>query len=318
MQNPFDVIVIGSFVMALTTRLPRMPHAGESLVADLLDVGPGGKGSNLAVAVARQGKSVGLVAKVGADLFANEAFNVWGKEGIDTAHVVQSPEEQTGVALVYLEPSGQNRIGVYPGANLALTPAEVMAIEPHLGQAKVLALQLEIADSAVLAGMAMAHRHGLMVLLNPAPARALSQEILQHSDILTPNENESRLLLGLDASDTQVQHAEVGRALLNKGPKIVIITLGEQGSLVVQRDADPIHVPAYPVQAIDTVGAGDAFSGGLCVALAEGRPLLEAVRWASVTAALSVMHVGAIPGLPHRDLVESHFRSWSVGRVRTK
>ena len=309
-QTQFDVIVIGSFVMALTTRLPRMPHAGESLVADLLDVGPGGKGSNLAVAVARQGKQVGLVAKVGADLFSSVAFDLWHKEGIDTTYVVQARDEQTGVALVYLEPSGQNRIGVYPGANLALTPAEVWAIEPKLAQAKVIALQLEIGDGAVLAAMKMGHHHNLTVLLNPAPARFLSNEILRQTDVLTPNENESRLLLGLDANDTGISHAEVGRALLDTGSKIVIITLGEQGSLVVQRNAEPIHVPAYPVQAVDTVGAGDAFSGGLCVALAEGKPLLEAVRWASVTAALSVTHIGAIPGLPTRDLVDARFRTW--------
>jgi len=315
MKTQFDVIVIGSFVMALTTRLPRMPHAGESLVADLLDVGPGGKGSNLAVAVARQGKQVGLVAKLGTDLFSSVAFDLWHKEGIDTAHVVQTQDEQTGVALVYLEPNGQNRIGVYPGANLALAAAEGLAIEPYLSGAKVLALQLEIADSAVLAAMQMAHRHNLTVLLNPAPARSLSDEILRQTDVLTPNENESRVLLGLDVSDTgmghaDIGHAEVGRALLDKGPKIIIITLGEHGSLVVQRDAEPVHVPAYPVQAIDTVGAGDAFSGGLCVALAEGRPLLEAVRWASVTAALSVTHIGAIPGLPTRDQVDARFRTW--------
>lgn len=309
-QTQFDVIVIGSFVMALTTRLPRMPHAGESLVADLLDVGPGGKGSNLAVAVARQGKQVGLVAKVGDDLFSGVAFDLWHKEGIDTTHVVQTQDEQTGVALVYLEPSGQNRIGVYPGANLALTADEVWAIEPRLEQAKVLALQLEIGDSAVLAGVEMARRHNLTVLVNPAPARTLSNEILRQTDILTPNESESRVLLGLDPNDTSIDHAEVGRALLDKGPKIVIITLGEHGSLVVQRDAEPVHVPAYPVQAVDTVGAGDAFSGGLCVALAEGKPLLEAVRWASVTAALSVTHIGAIPGLPTRDLVDARFRTW--------
>ncbi len=296
-----DVAVIGSFVMALTTRLPRMPAAGESLIADLLDVGPGGKGSNLAVAVARQGARVGLVAKIGADLFGDVALKLYADEGIDSAYVVRADDAQTGVALIYLEHSGENRIGIYPGANAALTAAEVerIAQAPGFASARVLATQLEIGDDAVVAAVRLGAAHGKTVLLNPAPARPLPAEILRHVDILTPNEGESRLLAGLEANAT-LSHAEVGRRLLELGPRTVIITLGEQGCLIVQRDAEPLHVPAFAVRAIDTVGAGDAFSGGLAVALADGKTLPEAARWACATAALSVMHVGAIPGLPRR------------------
>ncbi len=301
MNEPMDVIVIGSFVMALTTRLPRMPAAGESLIADLLDIGPGGKGSNLAVAVARQGARVGLVAKVGADLFGDVALKLYADEGIDASHVVRANDAQTGVALIYLEHSGENRIGIYPGANAALTAAEVerIAQAPGFSTARVLATQLEIGDEAVMAAVKLGAAHGKTVLLNPAPARPLPAEILRHVDILTPNEGESRLLAGVDAS-AALNDAEVGRRLLALGPRTVIITLGERGCLIVQRDAEPLLVPAFAVQAIDTVGAGDAFSGGLAVALADGKTLPEAARWACATAALSVMHVGAIPGLPRR------------------
>ncbi len=302
----YDVIVIGSFVMALTTRLPRMPHAGESLIADLLDVGPGGKGSNLAVAVARQGKRVGLVAKVGDDLFSGAAFELWRKEGIATDHVKRTGAEQTGVALIYLDHAGQNRIGVYPGANTLLSREDVFAIEPHIGDARVLAIQLEIGDEAVQAAVDLGRAHGLTVLLNPAPARRLPAEILAKVDILTPNEGESRMLLGLSADDP-ISHEDVGRRLLDLGPRTVIITLGEQGALIVQRDAPALLVPAYPVNAIDTVGAGDAFSGGLCVALSDRKPLAEAARWAAITAAIAVTHIGAIPGLPDRKAVEQRY-----------
>lgn len=296
-----DVAVIGSFVMALTTRLPRMPEAGESLIADLLDVGPGGKGSNLAVAVARQGARVGLVAKIGADLFGDVALKLYADEGIDSAYVVRASDAQTGVALIYLEHSGENRIGIYPGANAALSAAEVerIAQAPGFASARVLATQLEIGDEAVAAAVKLGAAHGKIVLLNPAPARPLSSEILRHVDILTPNEGESRMLAGIEPG-AALSHVEVGRRLLALGPRTVIITLGEQGCLIVQRDGEPLHVPAFAVQAIDTVGAGDAFSGGLAVALADGKALPEAARWACATAALSVMHVGAIPGLPHR------------------
>lgn len=300
----YDVIVIASYVQAITARLPRMPYAGESLIADLLDNGPGGKGSNLAVAVARQGKRVGMVVKLGRDLFAHEALKLYQHEHIDCTYALQTDDEQTGVALVYLETSGQNRIGVYPGANMTLSAAEVQAIAPALSSAKVLATQLEIPDAAVEAAVKMGQRHGLIVMLTPAPVRPLSAEILRHVDILVPNEGESRLLIGLAPDDRSLSHAEVGQRLLALGPRIVIITLGEQGCLIVQRDGEPIHVPAYAVQAIDTVGAGDAFCGGLAVALADNKPLLDAVRWASATAAISVTHLGAIPGLPHREAVE--------------
>lgn len=298
-----DVIVIGSFVMALTERVPRLPHAGESLVADLLDVGPGGKGTNLAVAAARQGKRVGLIAKLGPDLFANVALKLYADEGIDASFVVRDPDEPTGVALVFLEPSGENRIAVYRGANWRLTPAEVEAIAPRLGAARVLTAQLEIPDDAVAAGLALGRRRGLTTILNPAPARALPAAILADADVLTPNEGEARMLLGLSPSDEALGMREIARQLLALGPRAVIVTLGAQGCLIVTPDAEPIHLPAHRVAAVDTVGAGDAFNGGLAVALAEGKPLLESARWAGATAALSVMHVGAIPGLPRREQV---------------
>jgi ribokinase len=306
-----EVIVVGSFVMALTERVPRMPHAGESLVADLLDIGPGGKGTNLAVTVARQGKHVGLIAKVGSDMFGDFALKLYADEGITTDFIYRDANEPTGVALVILEPSGENRITVYRGANWLLNKAEVEAIAPRIGNAKVLATQLEISDEAAGAAVALGQQHGLQVILNPAPARPLSAKMLANVDVLTPNEGEARLLCGLSPDDDSIGHADIARRLLALGPRAVIITLGGEGCLFVQPNAEPAHLPAHRVPVVDTVGAGDAFSGGLAVALAEGRPLMDTARWANVTAALSVMHVGAIPGLPNRALVAEHYARYS-------
>ncbi len=305
-----DIVVIGSYVMALTERIPRMPHAGESLVADLLDVGPGGKGTNAAVAMARQGKQIGFIAKIGSDMFGDYAMNLYAREHIDTTFVYRDAAEPTGVALVYLETSGENRIAVYRGANWLLKPAEVIAIAPRIAGAKVMTAQLEVNDDAVAAGFTLGRQHGLTTILNPAPARPLPASLLTNTDILTPNEGEARLIAGLPMDDTATPMADVAQMLLRIGPRIVIITLGAQGCLVAQSGEAPMHVPAYPASVVDTVGAGDAFNAGLAVALCDGKSLIEAARWACVTAGLSVMHVGAIPGLPNRVTVERHFATW--------
>lgn len=302
-----DIVVIGSYVMALTERIPRMPHAGESLVADLLDVGPGGKGTNAAVAMARQGKQIGFIAKIGADMFGDYAMKLYERENIATTFVYQDDKEPTGVALVYLETNGENRIAVYRGANWLLTPAEVITIEQRMAGAKVMTAQLEVNDDAVIAGFALGHKHGLTTILNPAPARPLSRDVLANVDILTPNEGEARLIAGLPMDDATTPMETVAQTLLRMGPRTIIITLGAQGCLIAQPDTAPVRVPAYPVKVVDTVGAGDAFNAGLAVALCDGKPLIDAARWACVTAALSVMHVGAIPGLPDRDAVEQHY-----------
>jgi ribokinase len=287
-----------------------MPHPGESLVGDLFDIGPGGKGTNLAVAAARQGARIALVAKVGDDAFADVAFALYAQEGIDSRHVTRTVDEPTGAGLVYLQPSGENTIAVYRGANWLLTPADIEAAASDMVGARILATQLEIPDTSVEAAVGLGRRLGLKVLLTPAPARPLTRDILASVDVLLPNAGEARLLAGLPVDDQATGLAEVGRRLLELGPAAVIITMGAQGCLVVEPEAAPIALPAYPVEAIDTVGAGDAFGGGLAVALAEGAPLIEAARWASVTAALSTQQVGAIPALPRRPAVAERAGAW--------
>ncbi len=298
-----DIVVIGSFVVGITVRLPRMPYLGETLVADLLDTGPGGKGSNLAVAATRQGAQVALVAKVGHDNFAEMAFQLYQAEGIDAQYIMQTDDEPTAVGLVYLQKSGENTIGFYRGANWCLTAEDVATVASEMEAAKIMTIQLEIPNEAVQSAVELGRQHELTIILNPAPARSLPSDILTSVDILTPNEGEARLLIGLAPDDDSLPLAEVGQRLLDLGPQTVIITLGSQGCLLLQPDQAPHPIPAHPVQVIDTVGAGDTFNAGLAVALAEGQALLDAIRWANTAAALSTTQVGVIPGLPDRTAV---------------
>lgn len=303
-----EIVVVGSFVVGVTVRLPRMPFPGETLVGDLFDLGVGGKGTNLAVTAARQGKRVAIVARVGDDDFAAMAGDLYRAEGIDSRGVLRTPGEKTAVGLVYLQPNGENTIGLYRGANWRLTPADIEAHITAQTSAHVLATQLEIPDDTVAAAVRLGRQQGLRVILNPAPARPLPQEILREVDILTPNEGEARVLAGLPVNDT-TPITEVARALLALGPRTVIVTLGARGCLLATPGATPLLLPAHPAQPVDTVGAGDAFNGGLAVALAEGRSLPEAARWANITAALSTRAVGAVGGLPARWEVEAAWQA---------
>lgn len=298
-----DVVVIGSFVVDVTVRLPRMPVLGETMVGDRFDLSPGGKGTNVAIAARRQGLQVLLVARVGDDQFADLAFELYAREGIDTRYVWRTPNEATAVSLVYLQRSGENTIGLYRGANWRLTPDDISQARHEIAGARVLVTQLEIPDQTVEAAVATGRQAGAQVILNPAPARPLRQELLAGVDVLTPNEGEARLLIGLRPDDPSVGTADVGRRLLELGPRAVIITLGARGCLLIEPKAEPLFLPAYPVEAIDTVGAGDAFTGGLAVACARGKPLFQAACWATVTAALATTGLGAIPPLPQQELV---------------
>jgi ribokinase len=272
-------------------------------------MGPGGKGTNQAVAAARLGADVRLLARVGDDLLAGMAYELYAAEEIESGHILRTPGERTAVGLVYLQHSGEHTIGVHFGAGWHLSPQDVRSAEQHLAPASVLVAQLEIPDETVAAASDLARRHGQLMLLNPAPARPVPPHILGAVDVLTPNESEARLLLGLRPDDESVGLEEIGRQLLVSGPQGVIITLGSRGCLVIQRDVPTAALPVHAVQTVDTVGAGDAFSGALAVALAEGRTLIDAARWASIAAALSTRTIGAIPGLPTRAAVDTMARS---------
>lgn len=305
------LVVIGSFVVGVTVRLPRMPLPGESLVADLFDIGPGGKGCNLAVAAARLGARVDVIMKIGTDNFSRFAEDLFRQEHLDTHRVLRSATESTGVGLVYLDGrNGENTIGVYPGANLELTADEVDEALRGLEGASLVSTQLEVRDEVVHRALQWGRTHGISTLLNPAPARVLPAELLGMADMITPNTNELFQLLGEDVPslDGPVDGPvleDAARRLQSRGPRAVVVTLGADGAMVLDEGGSVTRVAARKVATVDTVGAGDAFSAGLAVARAGGSNLLDSVQYGSVCGALATRTVGVVDSLPRREEVEA-------------
>lgn len=310
-----DIVVIGSFVVGITTRLPRFPYPGESLVADLFNLGPGGKGSNFAVAAARQSLHVVPAVKVGEDIFANLLSELYEREGVDMRYVYHSPREKTAVGLVYLTEDGENTIGIYPGANMSLRPDEALRAVEENPEARVLMTQLETPDETIRACAARAQQLGMTVILNPAPARSLDPSILESVNILTPNQGEARQLCGMSPADSAASVDELGARLLDRGIAVVIITLGRDGARLFRRGSAPLPVPAFRVNAVDSVGAGDAFNAGLAAGLVEGDSLERAVRRAAITGALATTAVGAVDAIPTRQVVLRYLSQWTAGNT---
>jgi len=291
--------------------VPRFPVAGETLMGSDFDMGPGGKGSNQAVGAARLGVASHLVARLGTDSFADIALELYEREGVDTRHVRQTGERNTGVGFIMVEEGGQNRIVLDPGANALLSPRDVDEAEELIAESAVVAAVLEIRAETAVRAMELGKRHGALTLLNPAPAAALDEAALSQVDVLTPNESELRILCGLPPDDP-VDTAELAGRVLAKGVGCVVVTRGEEGAVVFHEDGRTESVPGYPVEATDTTGAGDAFNAALAAFLAEGRELSEAVRIAVITGALTCTKPGVIPGLPGRRDVESIMASEGI------
>jgi len=297
------IVVVGSSNTDMIVQLPHLPKPGETVSGGAFSTAAGGKGANQAVAAARAGANVGLVARVGEDSFGEQAIAGFVGDGIDVSHVTRNPAAPSGVALIFVDDGGENCIAVAPGANATLTPEDVEAAEDLITGAEVVVMQLETPIETVGRAAALAREHGVRVILNPAPARQLSDEILGNVSILTPNESEAELLTGIQVSD-DAGAEEAARALSARGVDIVILTLGSRGAYVFESDSGEL-VPGFEVQAVDTTAAGDVFNGSLAVGLAEGKPLAEAVRFANAAAALSVTKLGAQPSAPTRSEIET-------------
>lgn len=289
--------------MDMVVRSGRAPEAGETVIGDSFVLSAGGKGANQAVAAARLGSRVRLVGKVGADAFGSELLEITKQEGIDCKYLSVSSSRSTGVASIVLEESGENRIIVVPGANMELTADDIQLLEPVITGAKLLVMQLEMDLHMTEQAVGIAHASGIPVILNPAPAQRLSDELLSHVTYLTPNETEAGILSGIQV-DNLDSAREAAAVLLQKGVQNVIMTLGAQGALIVNSQGG-IHVPGFPVKAVvDTVAAGDSFNGALAQQLTAGRSLEEAVTFANAVGALAVGKAGAIPSLPTLAEVE--------------
>jgi ribokinase len=292
-----QVVVFGSVNMDLVARVPRFPDAGETLIGDAFSTLPGGKGANQAVAAARLGVQVRMVGRVGQDAFGQALLSALRGQGVNTDGVAVVPGS-SGVAVIEVEAGGENRIVVIPGANGTAGTADLARLDAALDGAGVLLLQLEVPLPAVLAAARLAHARGVRVILDPAPARALPAELYALTDLLTPNESETATLVGFPVR-TAKDVAHAARELLSRGVREVLIKRGASGAFWMNGEMARAF-PAFPVRALDTVAAGDAFNGGLAAALGEGRPMTEAIRWASATGAISVTRPGAQSSLPSR------------------
>jgi len=298
---PARVTVAGSLNMDLVVRAPHIPEPGETIIGGEFRTVPGGKGANQAVAAARLGAQVTLVGRVGGDAFGGLLLDNLAAAGVDHTFVTRDPQAATGVALIEVDDAGQNSIVVVSGANRRLSPADVAAAAA-IGVADVLLLQLESPLETVTRAAQVAHAQGVTVILNPAPARPVPDGLLGLVDVLIPNESETALLTGLPVGDQEEAQAAAA-ALRRMGVATVILTLGGRGALLAYEGGAELF-PAFDVTPVDTTAAGDAFVGGLAVALAEGRPLQEAVRWGNAAGALATTRLGAQPSLPTRQALE--------------
>ncbi|MFI6411190.1 ribokinase [Streptomyces sp. NPDC050585] len=295
-RTPARITVLGSTNMDLVAYVPRAPRLGETVTGREFRTVPGGKGANQAVAAARAGARVSMIGAVGSDDFGTRLRHALDESGVDTS-LLRTADGPSGTAHIVVDDEGSNAIVVVPGAN-----ASVTGITPHdearIAASDALLLQLELPLDAVRAGAQAARRHGVRTVLTPAPAQPLPRELLALVDLLVPNEHEAATLAGV--ADPRAAAEE----LLRDVPEVVV-TLGAAGCLYVARGADPVTVPARRVRAVDTTAAGDTFTGALAVALGEGRPVPDALAWASAAASLSVGRAGASSSMPHRAEIDA-------------
>jgi len=293
------ILVVGSLNADLVVRAPRFPQPGETISGEDLQVIPGGKGANQAVAAARLGSKVSMLGRVGRDNFGGFLLDNLGSNQVDS-QFVKREDSSTGTAIIVVDSNGQNSIVLSAGANGKVSPADVESAS--FVNYDLLLLQLEIPEPAVLAAARRAKEHNLQVILNPAPAREISNELIALVDFIIPNESELHLLTGTDVKD--IPSAErASHILLERGPQNVIVTLGDKGALIVNSD-QVTYVETFKVDVVDTTAAGDAFIGGFSTGLLQNMSLEESVRYGCACGALAASKFGAQPSLPGKEEVE--------------
>ena len=299
-----EVVVLGVFVADTSYRADRAPRMGETIMGNSFALGPGGKGSNQAVAAARVGGKVHFITRLGRDPFADMALATWQHAGV-IPEITQHDDSYTGAAYIFVEEAtGDNAIIVCPGVAGTISTDDIDAHGPLIAGASVFMTQLEQPMAAAHHGLDLARKGGAVTILNPAPAAELPDGMLALCDYVTPNESEAEGLTGI-AVTSVAEATQAAEALLAKGVGAAIITLGENGALF-HDGSNPVHAPAFnagPV--VETTGAGDAFNGGFAAGLARGMTPLEAVRFGSATAAISVTRPGTAPSMPDLDEVEA-------------
>lgn len=300
------VVVIGSANVDFTVRVERLPEAGETVLGEEFYVSYGGKGANQALAALKSGAEVTFIAKLGRDPHGDRLYEHLTASGLSPDGLLRDETLPSGVAFILVDKEGKNQIAVAPGSNRNLLADEIKRCEPLIAQGKILLLQLEIPLATVEQALSLAKAYGLFTILNPAPSYPVSGKVLTLVDILTPNEVEAQSLTGIPVRDFE-SGAEAGRKLLSEGCNTVILTMGEKGALLIQEDHTR-YFPAFPIQAVDSTAAGDAFTGALAAAMAERKPLAEAIIFASAAGALAATKRGAQDSLPDRGEIEAFLK----------
>jgi len=297
-----QIVVIGSSNTDMVVKSDRIPIPGETILGGEFMMTDGGKGANQAVAVARLGGKITFVARIGKDMFGDNAINEYKEYGIDTSHIARD-ETSSGIALIMVDSNAENCISVASGANAKLSKADVDAAQTNITNAEILLMQMEIPMDVICYAAEMAEKKGVKVILNPAPATPLPSRLYKSLYIITPNRTEAEILSGIqvDSLDTA---KEAARLIADKGVNTVVITLGSDGSLILL-DNEYYHIPARKVKAIDTTAAGDVFNGAMCVALSEGKSVIEAVKFATIASSISVTRMGAQSSIPLRTEVDA-------------
>lgn len=294
-----SILVIGSSNTDMVIKADKLPLPGETILGGRFFMYPGGKGANQAVAAARLGGRVTLISKVGNDIFGKEVLQELKKEGINTDFIISDLENPSGVALITVDSKGENSIVVVQGSNGALTPEDIQKAIREFSKIEILLMQLEIPLQTVLYSAKYAHSLGKKVILNPAPAMYIPQELFKILYLITPNKSEAEMLTGIKISNLR-SIEEAARNLKEKGVRNVIVTLGSQGAYIFNEEGGELISPPA-VKAVDTTAAGDVFNGALSVAISEGKSFEEAVNFANHAAAISVTRMGAQASAPYLD-----------------
>ncbi|AOM41825.1 ribokinase [Xenorhabdus hominickii] len=303
-MNMAKLVVMGSINADHILNLEHFPHPGETVVGKQYQVAFGGKGANQAVAAGRCGADITFIACIGQDDIGERIRQQLAKDKINTSSIEIIEGATTGVALIFVNQQGENVIGISAGANEALTSEYFLRHEQVVKDADALLLQLETPLDTVLLAAETAKKHGTKVILNPAPAQKISDQLLSQVDIITPNETEAEYLTGISVTD-DIGAKKAAQVLHNKGIKTVIITLGSRGVWLSEQAQSGKMVLGFKVKAIDTIAAGDTFNGALVTGLLEGKEMLSAIRFAHAAAAIAVTRQGAQPSVPWRSEIDA-------------
>lgn len=297
------IVVVGSCNTDMVIKADRLPIPGETILGGTFFMNPGGKGANQAVAASRMGGKVTLISKTGNDVFGKQSVMLYAAENIKTDYIFSDPKHPSGVALITVDSNGENCIVVASGANASLCPSDIDTATKEIESSDLILMQLEIPIDTVEYVAELANKNGIKVILNPAPARALSNNLLKHLYVIIPNKSEAEILSGIKVTD--IESAKQAADIISaKGVDIVVITLGSQGALI--KEYSEYHfVEAFKVDALDTTAAGDTFCGAFCVGLAEGKSILDAVNLAARAAAITVTRMGAQASIPYRSELSS-------------